>query len=133
MKRTPLSRKTPLHRGDAGLSRRTPLQQGSELARRTPLKPQSAKRRREMRERRAMVAALWPERPKCAVPWCGRLADDVHEPLMRSRGGSITDPENAVPLCRPCHMVISDEQPRWAYELGLLRHSWDARRGSKVA
>lgn len=25
MKRTPLTRKAPLHRGDAGLSRRTPL------------------------------------------------------------------------------------------------------------
>lgn len=100
-------------RGDAG------------LARRTPLKQQSAKRRREMRERRAMVAELWPERPKCAVPWCTSLADDVHEPLMRSRGGSIVDPENAVALCRPCHTLITDTQPAWAYEAGLLRHSWD--------
>lgn len=73
-----------------------------------------------------MVAELWPVRPVCAVPWCTSLADDVHEPLTRSRGGSITDPANAVPLCRPCHTVITDTQPDWAYEQGLLIHSWGA-------
>lgn len=126
MKRSPLSRKTPMPRGDAGLARRTPLQQTAGLRRDTPLKAQSAKRRREMRERRAMVAALWPDgRPVCAVEWCTSPADDVHEPLTRARGGSITSPDNAVPLCRPCHTVITDTQPAWAYEAGLLRHSWD--------
>jgi hypothetical protein len=29
------------------------------------------------------------------------------------------------PLCRPHHTEITDEQPEWAYVLGLLAHSWD--------
>ncbi|WP_262403460.1 hypothetical protein, partial [Actinomadura sp. CNU-125] len=63
--------------------------------------------------------------PTCAVPDCGRPADDVHEPLTRARGGSIIDPANMAPLCRPHHTEITDEQPAWAYDLGLLVHSWD--------
>lgn len=95
--------------------------------RRTPLKPVSAKRAVENRQRRKMADERWPDGPpKCAVPNCHRLADDLHEVLSRARGGSITDPTNTVPLCRGCHTVITDTEPEWAYELGLLRHSWDA-------
>jgi hypothetical protein len=56
------------------------------------------------------------------------MADDVHEPLTRARGGSITDPGNAVPLCRQCHDEITfqpESELGWAYDLGLLRHSWE--------
>lgn len=99
-----------------------------------------------------MVAALWPERPLCAVyalsqdnpglipdkvlSQCGRWADDVHEPLTRARGGSIVDPGNAVPPCRPCHDVLTfrpESELGWAYDLGLLAHSWDAPKAGEVA
>lgn len=85
----------------------------------------SKKRQQENAERRDMVKRLWPdETPRCAKPGCGRLADDVHEPLTRARGGSITDPDNAVPLCRSHHDDVGDEE-EWAYELALLIHSWE--------
>lgn len=105
------------------------LMHGGGLARRTPVRQVSAKRAAENRKRRAMIDALYPERPRCARPGCTALADDIHEPLTRGRGGSITDPENAVPLCRACHDEITfrpESELGWAYEAGLLRHSWDA-------
>lgn len=107
------------------LQRRTELARGSGPARRTPLARVSKKRAAENRERRKVVDVLFPETPSCVVPGCPRFADDVHEPLMRSRGGSITDPENMQPLCRPHHDEITDTQPAWAYALGLLHHTWD--------
>jgi hypothetical protein len=107
------------------------------LKTRARLRPVSAKRRQENRERKAMAAALWPDgRPLCFVPWCGHWADDLHEPLTRARGGSITDPENAFPLCRPHHDEVTfrpESELGWAYDLGLLRHSWDVPRGGEVA
>lgn len=45
---------------------------------------------------------------------------DVHEPLTRARGGSITDPDNGVLLCRR-HHEWTHAHPREALELGLLR------------
>lgn len=62
----------------------------------------SKKRAKQLRERRRIV-----ERMKAAGPVicqrCGRLADDLHERLSRARGGSITDPDNLIPLCREDH------------------------------
>jgi hypothetical protein len=118
----PLKARTPLNRG-AGLKAGTGLKRGARLA------PVSSKRRAENRRRRAMVSELWPERPMCAWPDCARFADDVHEPLTRARGGSITDPGNAVPLCRPHHDHVTftpESELGEAYLLGLLRHSWNA-------
>ncbi len=43
----------------------------------------------------------------------------VHEKLTRARGGSITDPENCVALCRECHDWIH-AHPRQATEDGWL-------------
>lgn len=107
------------------------------LRRKGWIRPVSRARARENRQRRAMVGQLYRgERPLCAVwelmqpEWCGRWADDAHEPLSRARGGSITDPENHAPLCRPCHTLITDEEPDWAYEAGLLVHSWNAEGGA---
>jgi hypothetical protein len=94
----------------------------------------SVKRQRENRERRAMVTALWPDgRPSCERPGCARLADDVHEPLTRARGGSITDKKNAKALCRTCHDEITfspESELGWAYACGLLVHSWAATAGT---
>lgn len=99
---------------------------------RKPIRPVSGKRQAENRARRAMIKALYPERPRCARPGCSRMADDIHEPLTRARGGSITDPANQKPLCRPCHDEVTfapESKLGWAYEAGLLVHSWDRTPG----
>jgi hypothetical protein len=106
------------------LQRRSGLKR-QPLKRYTPLRPVSAKRRAENRVRRANATEAFGQTPPCAVPWCTRLADDAHEMLSRARGGSITDMANVAPLCRPHHTEITDDEPDWAYELGLLVHSWD--------
>jgi hypothetical protein len=90
------------------------------------MRAQSKKRQRENRQRRKVVRETFGDQPMCAVPACARWADDVHEPLTRGRGGSIVDPANMAPLCRPHHTEITDHQPAWAYELKLLAHSWEA-------
>lgn len=112
------------------------LDRASALRRRAPLRAVSVKRQAENRVRRAMAGALWPERPACAWPGCTSLADDVHEPLTRARGGPVTDPGNAVPLCRPHHDHVTFTRESGlgdAYEHGLLRHSWDAAREGRAA
>lgn len=110
--------------------RKTPLARGTGIARGFSLRQVSVKRAAENRQRRKMITRMFPDgQPPCAVPWCGDWADDLHEPLTRARGGSITDPGNAVPLCRTHHDVITfrpESELQWAYDLGLLVHSWDA-------
>lgn len=111
------------------LQRGKRLERGAELVRRTKIRKVSPKRQAANRLRRKVVDALFPERPACSRPGCGRWADDVHEPLTRARGGSITDAANMVPLCRDCHDEITfrpESELAWAYELGLLVHSWSA-------
>jgi len=106
---------------------------------RAPIKPVSAKRARENRTRAQMADRLWPDRREgtvmcgCGRAECHRPADDLHEPLSRARGGSITDEANAVPLSRFCHDEITfspESELGWAYEIGLLIHSWDSPRGA---
>ena len=124
------------------MRRGRPLERTGSLQRRTGIRPVSGKRRAENQQRRAMIAVLYPERPLCVVYSlfqfypdsipaevilrCGRWADDVHEPLTRARGGSITDPGNASAPCRSCHHALTftpTSELAWAYALGLLRHS----------
>jgi hypothetical protein len=126
MKRsTPLGRSKPLARRTS-LTARTPLKAKSAPMRRTPMPQVSRKRAREIRERRAMLQAKYPGITLCEVPFCNWVADDAHEPLTRARGGSITDSSNVKAVCRPHHDEITFEEPEWAYELGFLRHSWEA-------
>lgn len=121
-----IERKTPMPRGEG-------LKKSGNLARSAPLPKQSKKRQQENRERRAMKNAMFPDgQPRCIVPWCERLAEDLHEPLTRARQGSITDPDNAVPTCRG-HNGELTEEPAWAYELELLVHSWDGRSSTEIA
>lgn len=115
------------------MNRRARLQANPDkpLRRRGRMKQVSARRAAQNRQRRAMVTALYPDRPQCARPGCPRMADDIHEPLTRARGGSITDPGNQKPLCRPCHDEVTfapESTLGWAYDAGLLVHSWDADR-----
>ena len=133
MKRSPMpQRRTPLKQGKPP-ERKTPLRSTGNLDRSAPLPKQSKKRQRENRERRAMANALFPDgRPACVVPWCGCLADDLHEPLTRARRGPITDPDNAVPTCRGHNDELTHE-PDWGYDLHLLVHSWDRRSLAEIA
>ena len=106
------------------MNRSKGLTPGGPLKRGKRLRVVSAKRARENRERRAMARQRFPEmNPCCIVPWCTRMADDLHEILTRARGGSITDEENTVPVCRQHNEELTLE-PAWGYDLGLLKHSW---------
>ncbi len=107
--------------------RTKPMPRGAGIQRTTELQPVSKKRAAAMRRRRTVIAVLYPDRPPCTVPWCPNWADDIHEPLTRGRGGAIDDAGNMAPLCRACHDVITftpESELGWAYDLGLLSHSW---------
>lgn len=122
-------KQTPMPARSAPMPRRKGLERGAELVRRSPLRAVSAVRAAENRLRRKIVDELFPERPVCHRPGCHQWADDVHEPLTRARGGSIVDPDNMVPLCREHHDEVTfspESELDWAYEAGLLRHSWSA-------
>jgi hypothetical protein len=100
------------------------MKRGTPLKRRTRLRWQSTKRAAENRLRKKVAHAAFGTDPLCSRPGCTAWAEDCHEPLTRARGGSITDPANMAPLCRPHHNELGSE-PAWAYEIGLLKHSWD--------
>lgn len=105
----------------------------------TPLRPVSKKRSKLLRERKKLTDSMKREGPvmcgyvqwislnqrggtrDCAMP-CQSRADDLHEIVSRARGGSVTDPENVVPLCRPHHIWVT-EHPKEAAELGLSRRA----------
>ena len=119
MKRTPLTRKTPL-RAKSGLKRKTRL------------RSMSPKRRRDQRIRSEMVRVELARRELCEAgviiyqgghqSGCVGLAVDLHEPLTRARGGSLLDADNTVAVCRSCHTWIHDN-PAAAKAVGLLRSS----------
>lgn len=113
----PIARRTELQR--------TGLKRASITPHRVHLRSRSRKGAAEDRERGKVLRAMFPEPVVCAVPDCGQVATDPHEPLTRARGGSVVDPANIVGICRRHHSEIHAEPP-WAYELGLLRHSWEA-------
>jgi len=109
------------------LARISRLKARTPLTRTRGLAAVSRKRAAENRERAAMANRLWPDRREgtvmcqCGRPECHRRADDLHEPLTRARGGSITDEANARPLARECHDEIT-LGPDWAYRAGLIKH-----------
>lgn len=81
------------------------------------------------RERIRLVAALLEDRLICPVAGCTNEADSPHEPQLRSRGGSITDPANVVRVCwehnqtPPADLVVSKAQMRHQFigdEIGYL-------------
>ena len=92
------------------------------------LRPVSPKRALEQRERRKLVES-YSTRPMCPVNWdngCTRLADDLHEPLLRSRGGDPSSAEDTIPICRHCHDRVH-QFPREATKRGWMIPSWEAR------
>lgn len=120
MKRTELKRRTPLKA--ASLQRG-----GSTLPRRTRVRARSPRREEDAQVRRELVRRLLRERPRCEGLWAcrGARAVDVHERLKRSRGGKITDPDQAhmVTLCRACH-ELTESEPAEATRRALLLPSW---------
>lgn len=109
--------------------RRTALRRLTPLRRRKRLNPVSAKRAAIADERRALVARILSERPRCEVNdgyRCLRASAHLHERLTRARGGSILDPTNVVAICWNHHRYIHDN-PEWAASRGLLQHSWEPR------
>jgi hypothetical protein len=121
MKRTPITRKTRLERS-------TPLTGGQPLKRGKPMRQRSKKQEALYRVRRPLVAELLAEFPVCQRCDSAR-STDVHEPRMRSRGADITDREQCVCLCRPCHNFVHDH-PAEATAEGWLIASWDLREAS---
>lgn len=113
MKRTELRR-------TAMPPRKTPMRRGSQL-RRTAIRPVSKARAAEQRTRVAMLRAVYGEAALCQR--CGSAeANDAHEIVPRSAGGSITDPANVRALCRSCHDWIH-ANPAQATAAGWIRAS----------
>ena len=123
------------------------MKRSGPLKRTSSLRSVSKKRQQVSGKRRAMVREQLEARPKCEAgepiymhyvnkfgkafarerrrtDRCQGRATDIHEPLMRSRGGSIVDPENTIAVCRRCHSWIH-ANPEASVAMGLLRHSWD--------
>lgn len=107
------------------LSRRAPMRRGGPLRRTGRLRPRSLKMARVYQQtRRGLVAAILAAFPVCQK-CMARQSVDVHELLPRGRGGSITDPQNCVALCRHCHDQIG-RNPAVAEALGWLLPSGSA-------
>lgn len=127
-----LLRRVGLKRGTGGLLRRA-----YNPSARSSLRPVSRKRQRENRVRARALEEAWGPRPWHCVfkgyvrryeartgeayepPRCfGEV--NAHELVKRSRGGSITDPSNCVPLCN-FHNDWVEDHPWAAQKLGLVK------------
>jgi len=88
------------------------------------MRPESRRRARHNRARRAAVAELYE-----AAPWCARCGrSDVplagHERLGRAQGGNPAQPDCL--LCHRCNTWCEDH-PREAAETGWkISHKWGA-------
>jgi hypothetical protein len=129
--RTAMARGGPLERRAAPLPRTAEPERRAQLVATGPIRPSAASRTRAravFAARALVLRAMFEEDPWCRARIdgvCTGLAEDGHEPLLRSRGGDPTDPANIVLLCRKCH-DHAHANPRVAEALGLMRHSWDA-------
>lgn len=122
MKRTELRRKTPLIRGVSKLRR--------VAKRKQKFAADEAKWRRQYLMAHPFCMAGWVRARKgCLFDLpCTGTAIELHEIVKRSRGGSITDPENVVPICRNCHR-FTEEYPAIATKIGLLASNPKWRQG----
>jgi hypothetical protein len=78
----------------------------TELKRKTPLRKVSSKmRKQKVQEAKLTQELLENSNGVCAL--CGRAPDwrgfSKHEVVLRSQGGSATDPNNTVLICGRCH------------------------------
>ena len=121
MKRSPMPQRTQ------PLQRVVSMRPSDDARQRCWLRAASAKRQAVLRERRKVIETLLVERgPECEarLDGCDGRAVDCHELLRRSQGGSLTDPENLLLLCRSCHRWVT-EHPADAVAAGLARWSWE--------
>lgn len=105
--------------------KRSPLRRLTPLRRRKRIRPMSAKRQAIAAERRAFVQRVLLARPVCEWPRCLNNSHDVHERLLRSRGGDILDSLGVVALCRTHHRYVHDN-PAEATSMGFMTPSWEA-------
>ena len=123
VKRTPLKRKTPLRQ-------KTPLKSSTSLQRKTPLNKVSKRQQQLNRKRSKFSKEQLELRPFCEAgpiihqsgfeSHCSRNAVELHEPILRSAGGSITDVNNSVAICRLCHSWIHNNVGE-SIKLGLIK------------
>ncbi len=126
------------------------MKRSGPIQRKTPLRSVSKKRQKLNRQRAQMVKTELEDRPDCeagpviseflksyysenAAFWfdrktpCYGRASELHEPLRRSQGGSIVDPDNTVAICRRCHDWVH-ANPDDALRCGLLESGHGATR-----
>lgn len=92
---------------------------------RTVLRKVSKKRQRENSLRKKVCVDILVNRSFgiCEIRRpliCNVSAQDFHEILARSQGGSITDPDNAMATCFHCHNMLH-RHPNEARRRGLLK------------
>jgi len=93
---------------------------------RSRINSMSKKRKEQLVERSETRIKVFERSSRCEAgiePMCSYHATDVHEIKTRARGGSITDVENCLALCRNCHRYITDN-PAWSLEHGFVVHAW---------
>lgn len=130
----PLKRNTPLT-GGKQLDRKTPLKAKasapkprSALPRPTqPIKQQSSKQAAKYVERRKMLVEKTGGEPVLCARCNMRWAVDGHELLRRSQGGSISDPDNVVCVCRECHGWFGSNPVEAAAEGWVIRRDGGRR------
>ena len=115
-----------------GLQRHTSLTPGSKLEstslpRRTRIRPQSAKRRREQKTRRQLASPFPNEPCWIGLPGCTGWAEHWHELVGSGVGGSRSDKRNLCAACDACNGALEDRQDR--YQRGLKVHTSDAKPG----
>ena len=91
-----------------------------ELKVRGRIRQRSKKLQRLQPQRRKLVAEVLEERPFCEFAEPRHPSQVVHEVVMRSHGGSITDPDNCKALCHFHHRWVHDH-PAESQELGWLK------------
>ena len=91
---------------------------------RTRLKQVSSKQAAINRERHKIKLEIMEERgPWCEariMTCCDNYGCDLHEIVKRGCGGSATDKNNIILICRSCHAFI-ENNPAKAKELGLYK------------
>lgn len=123
MKRTALKRKSYMKRSTTPAKAKTPVK-------RKRISQTSAKKKAEAEVRREVMQELVRLRGEdCEAnitggpgifATCTMVATDGHEILTRARGGSATEPENILLVCRNCHDWIHNN-PVKAKQLGFLK------------
>ena len=108
--------------------KRSHLKRSTKPLRRTPIRRRS-KRTESLyarkNGRREFVAQQLLERLVCEAQTevCTGRSIDLHEPLRRSKQGSILDVENSMAVCRLCHGWIH-QHPRLSGERRWLINKW---------